>query len=68
MEKECKNCKFWEPIEKRTSGKTFYKFDFDGQCRYSPSIVPYDEDHIEPTIEFPATYRNDSCEKFESKQ
>ena len=67
MEKECKNCRFWEPIEKKTGEKTFH--NVDGECRhYPPSIVPYDEDHFEPTIEFPATDRNDWCGKFESKE
>jgi hypothetical protein len=67
MEKECKNCRFWELTEKKIGGKTFH--NFDGECRhYPPSIVPYDEDHIESTIEFPATDRNDWCDKFESKK
>jgi len=67
MEKKCKNCRFWELIEKKIDGKTFH--NFEGGCQYyPPSIVPYDEDHIEPTIEFPATDRNDWCDKFESKR
>jgi hypothetical protein len=53
-------------MQKKTGVKTFH--NFDGECRYYlPDIVPYDEDHMGPTIEFTPTYRNDCCENFKSK-
>ena len=66
MEKECKNCRFWKSIEKKIGGKTFH--NFDGECLYYlPDVVPYDEDHIGPPIEFTPTYKNDCCDNFKSK-
>ena len=66
MEKECKNCRFWEPIEKKTCGKTFY--NFDGECRYYlPDFMLHDEDHLGPPTEFTLTYKNDCCGNFKSK-